>query len=89
MDYCRLVDDILIICNTQTNISDVLDEFNTIYPKIKFTMEEESDNKINYLDITILKTHNKLSLGISRKPTATHLIISNDSCHSYEHTKQQ
>jgi hypothetical protein len=31
-----------------------------IHPKIKFTMEEEYDNKFNYLDITIIKTHNRL-----------------------------
>jgi hypothetical protein len=50
-------------------------------------MEKERDNKINYLDITIVKTHNKLRLGIYRKPTITGHIIRNDSCHSHEHKK--
>jgi hypothetical protein len=58
-----------------------------IHPKIKFTMEEEQDNKINYLDITIVKTHNRLQLGIYRKPTTTDHIIHNDSCHPYEYKK--
>jgi hypothetical protein len=52
IDYYRYVDDILIIYIAQTtNISNALNEFNRIHPNIKFTMEEEQDNKINYLDI--------------------------------------
>jgi hypothetical protein len=58
-----------------------------IHPKMKFTIKVESDNKINYLDITILKTYNKLSFGIYRKPTTSDLITHNDSCHPYEHKK--
>jgi hypothetical protein len=80
INYYRYVDDILIIYNKQTNtsINDVFDKFSTIHPRIKFTIKEESDNKINYLDITILKTYNKLSFGIYRKPTTSDLIIYND-----------
>jgi hypothetical protein len=58
-----------------------------INPKIKFTIDEESGNKIDYLDVTILKTHNKLCFGIYRKPTTSDLIIHNDSCHPYERIK--
>jgi hypothetical protein len=32
-------------------------------------------NKINFIDLSIEKTHNILQLGIYRKPTATDLII--------------
>jgi hypothetical protein len=56
-----------------------------MHPKIKFTIEEEVNNKINFLDISIEKTHNELQLGIYRKPTATDLVIHNESCHPYEH----
>jgi hypothetical protein len=88
IDYYRYVDDILIIHNAQTtNINNTLDEFNMIHPKIKLMIEEEQDNKINYLDITILKTHNRLQQGIYRKPTTMYHIIHNDSCHPYEHKK--
>jgi hypothetical protein len=40
-------------------------------------MDEEQDNKINYLDITTVKTPNRLQLGIYRKPTTTNHIIHN------------
>jgi hypothetical protein len=79
--------DLLIIYNKQTNINNVFDKFNMIHPKMKFTIKEESDLKINYLDITILRTYNKLSFGIYRKPTTSDLIIHNDSSHPHEQKK--
>jgi hypothetical protein len=58
IDYYRCVDDILIIYNSEyTNIHDTLQEFNTVHSKLKFTLETETRNKINYLDITINKHH--------------------------------
>jgi hypothetical protein len=56
-----------------------------MHPKIKFTMKREANNKSNFLDIFHAKTHNKLLLGIYRKPTTTDLIIHSDSCHPHEH----
>jgi hypothetical protein len=50
-------------------------------------MEQEPLNKINYLDPTITKEHNKLTFNIYRKPTTTDSIILNDSCHPNEHKK--
>jgi hypothetical protein len=48
-DYHRYVDDILIIYNTHTtNIDNTLEEFNKIHPEIKFTMEKEENDKINF-----------------------------------------
>jgi len=42
---------------------------------MKFTMEEENDNKINFLDITISKEDNNISFSIYRKPSTTDTII--------------
>ena len=44
-------------------------------------MEEETNNKINYLDITISKATPILEFDIYRKPTQTNLIIPNYSNH--------
>jgi hypothetical protein len=49
-----------------------------------FTIEEEVDNRINFLDITITKVDHKISFNTYRKPTATGIIILNDSCHPPE-----
>jgi len=47
-------------------------------------MEEEIKNSINFLDITISKDENKVLFNVYRKPTATDIIISNDSCNPPE-----
>jgi hypothetical protein len=84
MYYYRYMGDILIIYNVQkTNIMNILDEFKAIYPKFKFTMEQQTQNMINYIDLTITKKQNVLSFGIYRKPTATDLILLNTSRHPY------
>jgi hypothetical protein len=82
--YFRYVDDILLkyIDNT-TNIHNALDEFNNLTPKPKFTLEEEKNNQINFLDI-IIKIRKDLSFDIYRKPTTTDIIIPMDSCHPNE-----
>jgi hypothetical protein len=48
---------------------------------MKFTMEKEIDNKINFLDIKIMKETENLSFNTYRKPTIRDTIIPNDSCH--------
>jgi len=57
IEYFRYVDDILLIYDSNhTDIQEILTDFNTIHPNLKFTAETESDNRINYLDITIHRT---------------------------------
>jgi hypothetical protein len=51
---------------------------------IKFTMQTETDN-INFLDISIRKEGNGVSINICRKPTATDVIIPKNSFHPPEH----
>ena len=59
--------------------------FNNISPTLTFTMDEEINNSINFLDITIYKTNQNFSFRTYRKPTATGTIIPSDSSHPYEH----
>ena len=51
---------------------------------MKFTTEEEKNNKNKFLDITISKEENNFSFNIYRKPTSTDIIIPSDSCHRQE-----
>jgi len=47
--YFRYVDDILIICSDSiTNTHNVFNAFNNLTPNIKFTMEKETNNSINF-----------------------------------------
>jgi hypothetical protein len=84
--YFRYADDIPIAYNkTTTIILDDFNSFNKLVPTMRFTMESEIDDKINFLDFTITKEQGKLSFNIYRKPTTIDYIIPNDSCHPVEH----
>jgi hypothetical protein len=86
LHYFRYVDDILIVYkNDTTSIYDVLDIFNSIIPTMKFTVENEKENKTNFIDITISKEENNMSFNICRNPLTMDTIILNDSCNPQEH----
>jgi hypothetical protein len=46
-----------------------------------FTMDEEVNNGIIFLDITVSKIDHKISFNMYRRPTAIDIIIPDDSCH--------
>jgi hypothetical protein len=84
--YYKYVDNILIIYDqSKTNIAQTLNEFNNIQPSIKFTIEKEQHEKINYSDITIHRKGKRLEFSIYRKLTQTDIIIHNSSCHPCKH----
>jgi hypothetical protein len=84
--YFRYVDDILIAYNQkQTNIKDVLAQFNNTMATMKFTIEEETNNIIHFLDVTIIRTKGTLTFDAYRKPTTTDTIIPKHSCHPLQH----
>ena len=59
--YFRYVDYILIAYNeSKTNIDNLLDRFNNVTPKLKFTIEKEVERKINFLDIMISRDPKKV-----------------------------
>ena len=51
---------------------------------MKFSLEVETNNRLNYLDLTLTKNQNGISHDIYRKPTTTDTIIPMDSCHPLE-----
>ena len=84
--YFRYVDDILLIYDSHhTDINNIQNDFNKIHPNIKFTAETESDNRINFLDITIHRTPTNWMISIHRKPTFTDTIIPYTSNHPAQH----
>ena len=86
IDYFRYVDDILLIFDSNhTDIQTILNDFNAIHPKLKFTAEIETDNKINYLDVTIHRTPTDWKMSIYRMPTFTDTIIPYTSNHPTQH----
>jgi len=86
INYCRYVDNILIIFySTHTNIQQILNDFNTLHPKLQFTAEMEKDHTLNYLDLSTHKTPTDVNTAIYRKPTFTDTIIPYTSNHPAHH----
>jgi hypothetical protein len=56
-----------------------------MHPSIQYKYDVEEENKINYLDLTIYRQEQRFSIGVSRKPTFTDVMIRNDSNHPLEH----
>ena len=53
--YRRYVDDILLVCDNQTEANTLLTEFNGLHPNLRLTSEQESSNSISFLDILITR----------------------------------
>jgi hypothetical protein len=88
INYCRYVDDVLIIFNSNhTNLQETLKDFSSLHHKLQFTAATEKDLTLNYLDISIHRTPTNKRTTIFRKPTFTDTIIpftsNNPTRHKY------
>jgi hypothetical protein len=75
------------IINSQT----ILEQFNIQHKDLKFTINEEMDNKITYLDLNSTNKREPTEIEIYRKPTTMDVMINNASCHPSlcpTHTRQ-
>ena len=83
--YFRYVDVILILYSeVTTNIQEVLNQFD-ISSTLTFTLKTQTDNNINFLDISVFKINGNIQFKIYRKPTTTNTLIPSDSNHPLEH----
>jgi len=83
--YLHYVDKLIVYDRTTTGIMEIFNSFNKFMPTMKFTIENETDNMVNVLGITIVKEYDGLMFDIYRKPTTTDCIIPYDSCHLIEY----
>lgn len=78
--YVRYVDDILIAVPNDC-VNQVLEEFNGFHPRLQFTVEYPSDNKINFLDITVINDPHGLQTDWFHKPTWSRKYLNFHSHH--------
>ena len=69
--YKRYVDDTFAIFHTKEEAHKFFNHLNTLHPYLKFTMEEETDNQLKFLDIQVLKEDNKIKTIWHVKETNT------------------
>nr|CAD7601909.1 unnamed protein product [Timema genevievae] len=61
LSNAKYVEDILIVFDNDCNISSIIDIINNIHPRLSFTIENENNSSIIYLDLNIAKnSHHKL-----------------------------
>ena len=63
-----------------------MDFLNQAHPSIKFTADW-SREKINFLDVQVIKEGDRLITDLFTKPTDTHQLLHRTSCHP-GHTKK-
>ena len=77
----RYVDDVFAIVK-RSQVKSLLYHLNKQHPNISFTVKEEQDNKLPYMDITVHRVENKLYTD--RKPTNTGRHLNYNSNHPDE-----
>lgn len=69
--FVRYVDDTLAVFNNRSDALRFLDYLNSLHENLEFTMEQECDDKIPFLDLLIIRNRdtNCIDLTVYRKPT--------------------
>jgi hypothetical protein len=70
---------------TFKNPQTILEQFNIQHGDLQFTVNEETDNQIAYLDLNLVNKQGRLEMEIYRKPTAMDITMNNTSCHPKEY----
>jgi len=84
--YYRYVDDIVLSVPT-FHLNNLFKKFNSFHHRLQFTMEIEQDDKLNFLDLTIIKQNNILIFDWFRKPTFSGRFLNFYSHHPYTHKR--
>ena len=85
--WWRFIDDIFMIWqHGEEKLKEFLELLNSCHPTIKFTSEYSSD-KINFLDVQVIREGNQLVTDLYSKPTDTHQYLHASSCH-VSHSKR-
>jgi len=83
---CKYIDDLILIIN-KDQVDYTLNKFNAIHPKIKFTLEMETNNTLNYLDVSLIRNgNNKIDFKWFKKEISSNRILNYYSNHP-EYTK--
>ncbi|XP_048250806.1 uncharacterized protein LOC125378866 [Haliotis rufescens] len=80
--WFRKVDDNFVMQHPNNDPRTLLDHLNSQNPQMQFTMEEETNQQLPFLDVLVQKdNNNKLQTTVYRKPTHTDQYIHSASNH--------
>jgi hypothetical protein len=84
--WFRYVDDTFVIINNKSQAEIILEYLNKQHPTIKFTMEKEENNTLNFLDVKIKKKKDlSFTTSTYRKPTFTGVMLNWNSLTSIKY----
>jgi len=82
--YYRYVDDILLV-TPANKVDTILDTFNNIHNRLKFTVEYEKDRSLSFLDLNLSVKNNALCIDWYKKETNSgrylHYYSGHPTCH--------
>lgn len=79
----KYVDD--VICAIKgSEVDAILNILNSFHNDLKFTVEIEADNRINFLDTTLIRTNNTITTDWYRKSLSSDRILNFLSAHPYQ-----
>ena len=76
----RFVDDVYSILK-RTHLENFFHHINNLHQNIKFTMEEESNGELAFLDTLLKRNNGEISVMVYRKPTHTDQYLHYSSHH--------
>ena len=85
--YYRYVDDVFALFKTANQAKKYLKYLNTFHKNIQFTLEEEKENKINFLDVTIKRIDSRFELSWHLKDTNTGVYVPRTACSPMKYKK--
>ena len=80
--WLRYIDDTFVVLK-KTEVVSFYKFINNIEESIKFTVEQEVDNAIPFLDVLIVRNNGQLTTKAYRKPTHTTRYLNFNSCHNF------
>jgi hypothetical protein len=84
--YTRFVDDCFLIV-TKTLINLILQTFNSVHSSFKFTLEEEHNCRLPFLDVLVSRCNGRVVTTVYRKPTHSSRYLAFTSAHPLSHKK--
>ena len=76
-----------LMFDKKDHVKKFLQYMNTRHRNIKFTFEEEQDNKISFLDISITRVGNELQTSLFREKTCSSVYLNFNSHLTYMYKK--
>ena len=74
----RYVDDIFVCFSSHNEALKFFHKLNDLHPSLSFSMEEENNNKLPFLDMLVERGESVFLTSVYRKPTFTGLYLSWD-----------